>query len=146
MSSSEKIFFNGKITTFDPAIKNATAILISNGRIQTVGSDNEVMKNRTKLTELIDLNQSRVIPGLIDSHIHIIRGGLNYNMELRWDGIDSLTVALQMLKEQVLRTPAPQWVRVVGGFCEHQFREKRLPTLEELNQIAPYTPCAGIRT
>ena len=140
MSSSEKIFFNGKITTFSPAIKNATAISISNGRIQTVGSDNEVMKNRTKLTELIDLNQSRVIPGLIDSHIHIIRGGLNYNMELRWDGIDSLTVALQMLKEQVLRTPAPQWVRVVGGFCEHQFHEKRLPTLEELNQIAPYTP------
>lgn len=140
MSSADKIFFNGKITTFDPNIQQATAIAVANGRIIKVGSDKEVMMTKVKTTELIDLNQSRVIPGLIDSHIHVIRGGLNYNMELRWDGVNSLAVALQMLKEQVQRTPAPQWVRVVGGFCEYQFREKRLPTLAELNQIAPDTP------
>jgi predicted amidohydrolase YtcJ len=45
-----------------------------------------------------------------------------------------------MLKAQVDRTPAPQWVRVVGGFTEHQFAEKRLPTIDELNAIAPDTP------
>jgi predicted amidohydrolase YtcJ len=140
MSSADKIFFNGKITTFDPKIKNATAIAVANGRIIKVGSDHEVMATKVETTELIDLKQSRVIPGLIDSHIHVIRCGLNYTMELRWDGVNSLAVALHMLKEQVLRTPAPQWVRVVGGFCEHQFHEKRLPTLTELNQIAPDTP------
>ncbi len=37
-------------------------------------------------------------------------------------------------------TPPPQWVRVVGGFTEHQFAEKRLPTLDEINAIAPQTP------
>ena len=37
-------------------------------------------------------------------------------------------------------TPAPQWVRVVGGFSEHQFAEKRLPTIAELNAVAPDTP------
>ena len=140
MNSAEKIFFNGKITTFDSKIKNATAIAVANGRIIKVGSDKEIMASKVETTELIDLNQLRVIPGLIDSHIHIIRGGLNYNMELRWDGIDSLAFALQLLKEQVLRTSPPQWVRVVGGFCESQFQEKRLPTLAELNQIAPDTP------
>ncbi|PNB37131.1 amidohydrolase, partial [Pseudomonas sp. FW305-130] len=81
-----------------------------------------------------------IIPGLIDSHMHIIRGGLNYNMELRWDGVPSLADALAMLKRQVDITPAPQWVRVVGGFTEHQFAEKRLPTIAELNAIAPDTP------
>jgi predicted amidohydrolase YtcJ len=81
-----------------------------------------------------------VIPGLIDSHMHIIRGGLNYNMELRWDGVRSLADAMRMLKQQVDRTPAPQWVRVVGGFTAHQFAEKRLPTLEEINAISPDTP------
>ena len=45
-----------------------------------------------------------------------------------------------MLKRQVAITPAPQWVRVVGGFTEHQFVEKRLPTIEELNAVAPDTP------
>jgi len=85
---------------------------------------------------VIDLKGRRVIPGLIDSHMHIIRGGLNYNMELRWDGVPSLADAMAMLKAQVARTPAPQWVRVVGGFTEHQFAEKRLPTIEELNAAA----------
>ena len=139
MDVADTIFFNGKITSFD-AQELISAIAVTNGRISKVGSDKEVMALKGKTTELVDLKQSRVIPGLMDSHLHLIRGGLNYNMELRWDGVDSLAVALHMLKEQVQRTPAPQWVRVVGGFCEYQFREKRLPTLDELNGIAPDTP------
>jgi hypothetical protein len=81
-----------------------------------------------------------VLPGLIDNHLHVIRGGLNFNMELRWDGVHSLADAMSMLKRQVAVTPPPQWVRVVGGFTEHQFVEKRLPTLDELNMVAPETP------
>ena len=81
-----------------------------------------------------------MIPGLTDNHNHVIRGGLNYNMELRWDGVPSLADAMRKLKEQVARTPAPQWVRVVGGFTEHQFAERRLPTLDEINAVAPETP------
>jgi predicted amidohydrolase YtcJ len=61
-------------------------------------------------------------------------------MELRWDGVRSLADAMNMLKRQVAITPAPQWVRVVGGFTEHQFAEKRLPTIDELNAVAPDTP------
>lgn len=140
MKFAEKIFFNGKITTFDPALKDATAIAIAHGRFIKVGSDKDVMATKSEATELIDLNQSRVIPGLIDSHLHVIRGGLFYTMELRWDGVDSLAKAFDMLKEQVKRTPPGQWVRVVGGFSKEQFREKRLPTLDELNQISQDVP------
>jgi predicted amidohydrolase YtcJ len=61
-------------------------------------------------------------------------------MELRWDGVRSLADAMNMLKRQVAVTPAPQWVRVVGGFTEQQFVEKRLPTIAELNAVAPDTP------
>jgi hypothetical protein len=82
----------------------------------------------------------RGLPGLIDNHLHIIRGGLNYNMELRWDGVRSLADAMAMLNRQVAITPPPQWIRMVGGFTAHQFVEKRLPTIEELNAVAPDTP------
>ena len=81
-----------------------------------------------------------MLPGLIDNHLHIIRGGLNFNLELRWDGVRSLADAMAMLRRQVAITPAPQWVRVVGGFTEHQSAEKRLPTIDELNAVAPDTP------
>lgn len=134
------ILRNGRIATLNPQAPTATAVAISGGVFQAVGDDREIMALAGPDTEVIDLGGRTVIPGLNDSHTHLIRGGLNYNMELRWDGVPSLADALRMLKEQAQRTPAPQWVRVVGGFTEHQFAEKRLPTLEEINAAAPDTP------
>jgi predicted amidohydrolase YtcJ len=136
----EMILRGGKLTTLDPANPNATAVAIVDGIFTAVGSDDEVMKLAGTSTRVIDLKGKRLIPGLNDSHTHLIRGGLNYLMELRWDGVTDLATALAMLKAQVAITPPPQWVRVVGGFTDHQFAEKRLPTLEEINAIAPETP------
>ena len=102
---------NGKITTLDRAKPEAQAIAVKDGRITAVGSDREIAPLAGPKTKEIELGRRRVIPGLIDSHTHIIRGGLSYNMELRWDGVRSLADAMRMLKEQVDRTPAPQWVR-----------------------------------
>lgn len=134
------ILTNGKFTTLDRAAPNPEAVAITGGVFSAVGSAEDILISRGPETKVIDLRGRRAVPGLIDSHMHIIRGGLNYNMELRWDGVESLSEALRMLREQVDRTPAPQWVRVVGGFTEHQFAEKRLPTFAELNAIAPDTP------
>lgn len=137
---ADLILFNGRITTLDRENPEASAVALSDGRFLAVGNEREIMTMAGPDTGCIDLNRRRVIPGLIDSHMHVIRGGLNYNMELRWDGVRSLADAMLMLKAQVDRTPPPQWVRVVGGFTEHQFAEKRLPTLDEINAIAPDTP------
>jgi predicted amidohydrolase YtcJ len=136
---------NGKITTLDASRPDASGVVISNGRFTAVGNDAEVMRLADAQTQVIDLGGRRVIPGLIDSHTHLIRGGLNFNLELRWDGVPSLAEAMRLLREQVLRTPPPQWVRVVGGFNEYQFAEKRLPTLAELNAAAPDTPVFILR-
>src|SRR5262249_2034156 len=51
-----------------------------------------------------------------------------------------LAEALRRLREQARRTPAPQWVRVVGGWNELQFAERRMLTLDEINAAAPETP------
>jgi predicted amidohydrolase YtcJ len=134
------ILHRGVFTTLDRSNPTASAVAIKDGRFNRVGQDHEIMPLAGSSTKIIDLKGRRVLPGLIDNHLHIIRGGLNFNMELRWDGIWSLADAMAMLKRQVAITPPPQWVRVVGGFTEHQFAEKRLPTIEEINAIAPDTP------
>lgn len=139
-TAAELIVFNARISTLDPQRPAATALAVANGEVIAVGSDAQVLAHAHDATKLIDARGRRLIPGLNDSHTHLIRGGLNYNLELRWDGVGSLSDAMAMLREQVARTPAPQWVRVVGGFSEHQFAQKRLPTLEELNAVAPDTP------
>ena len=114
--TAELILRNGRFTTLDRSNPTATAVAIEGGRFTAVGRDADVMPQAGRATSIIDLRASRVLPGLIDNHLHIIRGGLNFNMELRWDGVRSLADAMAMLKRQVAITPPPQWVRVVGGF------------------------------
>ena len=138
--SADLILRNGRFTTLDRGNPIASAVAISDGIFTAVDRDNAVMALAGPDTRVVDLKGRRVLPGLIDNHLHIIRGGLNFNMELRWDGVRSLADAMAMLKRQVAVTPPPQWVRVVGGFTAHQFAEKRLPTIEELNAAAPDTP------
>src|SRR6266853_1380628 len=140
MSTPDLILHHGLFTTLDRGNPTASAVAIKDGVFVAVGHDSEVMKLAGSPTRVIDLRGCRVLPGLIDNHLHIIRGGLNFNMELRWDGVRSLADAMAMLKRQVAITPPPQWVRVVGGFTAHQFAEKRLPTIEEINAVAPDTP------
>ncbi len=137
---ADSIIIKGRIATIDEKRSFAQAVAIKGGRFIAVGSDQEIMAYKGEKTKVIDAGGRTVIPGLNDSHLHTIRGGLNYNMELRWDGVPSLADALRMLREQAQRTPPPQWVRVVGGWTEFQFAERRMPTLDEINEVAPETP------
>jgi len=83
--SAELILHNAKIATNGvPSFVEAMAITA--GRISAAGKDDEILRLRGPQTRVIDGRRRTVIPGLNDSHMHPIRGGLNYNLELRWDG------------------------------------------------------------
>ncbi|MFE5555752.1 amidohydrolase [Streptomyces sp. NPDC056544] len=131
---------NAKVHTGDPARPEARAIAIRDGRIAALGDDHDLAGLVGPATRVVDALGRRVVPGLNDSHLHVIRGGLNYVLELRWDGVRSLRQALAMLREQAGRTPKGQWIRVVGGWTAEQFAERRMPTVAELNAAAPDTP------
>ncbi len=134
------ILYNGKVTTLALRQPEVSAIAVSDGVVSAIGTDNEVLSLADEQTQRVDLNGRRVIPGLNDSHLHVIRAGLFYNLELRWDGVPSLSQALAQLKQQADMTPPPQWVRVIGGWNEFQFKEGRMPSLDEINKAAPDTP------
>jgi predicted amidohydrolase YtcJ len=133
------VLHNAKVAT-NGVPSFVEAIAIENGKILAAGTNDEVLRQRGPTTLVIDAGGRTVVPGLNDSHLHLIRGGLNFNMELRWDGVPSLADALRLLREQARRTPPPQWVRVVGGWTEFQFAERRMPTLDEINAVSPDTP------
>src|SRR4030095_11788598 len=96
--TADLILHHGLFTTLSRANPTATAVAIQNGRFVAVGSDKDVMAQAGPKTKVVDLKGRRVLPGLIDNHLHIIRGGLNFNMELRWDGVRSLSDDMAMLK------------------------------------------------
>jgi hypothetical protein len=139
-NKADTVLVNGRFATLDARDTFQSAVAIKNGRFVAVGDERNIMSYRNAETQVIDVGGRTVIPGLIDSHNHFTREGRNYNLELRWDGVRSLSEGLAMLREQVKRTPPPQWVRVVGGWSEYQFSERIMPTLEEINAISPTTP------
>src|SRR3989442_1421794 len=139
-SPADLLLVNGRIATQDDRQSFVSALAIKDGRIHATGDTATVMPHRGPATRVVELNGRTVIPGLIDSHSHPIRGGLHYNLELRWDGVPSLADAMRMRREQGRRTPRNQWVRLTGGWSEFQLAEKGMPPLEELNAAAPDTP------
>lgn len=138
--AADLIVTNAKVHTMDEQRPQATAFAVRDGRFIAVGDAAEMDRFFGKKTRRIDARGHTLIPGLNDSHAHAIRGGRFYNLELRWDGVDSLEIALGMIREQAQRTPSGQWVRVIGGWSPYQFAEKRMPTVKELNEAAPETP------
>ncbi|MFD0277404.1 amidohydrolase [Kitasatospora sp. NPDC127111] len=137
---ADLVVHNAKVHTGTALPAAVSAVAVRDGRIAAVGHDAEMAPLIGPGTRVVDAVGRRVVPGLNDSHLHVIRGGLNYVLELRWDGVRSLRRALAMLREQAARTPKGQWVRVVGGWSADQFAERRLPTVAELNEAAPDTP------
>ncbi|WP_296405527.1 amidohydrolase [Psychrobacter sp.] len=140
LQSADMIVTNAKVAVMDKKRTISEAIAVKDGKVLRTGSNDEILRLKDGHTQVIDGHGRTLIPGLNDSHLHITRGGRFYNSELRWDGVTSLKEALRMLKEQAQRTPKGQWVRVVGGWSPYQFEEKRMPTIEEINEATGDTP------
>ncbi|AZA85475.1 amidohydrolase [Chryseobacterium shandongense] len=136
---ADLIVFNAKITTGSLSKPQASAVAVKRGRIYALGTDSEILKFKDNATKLIDAGGKRMIPGINDAHIHILNDR-SYNYNVRWEGVPTLKRALAMLSEQAKRTPEGQWVKVIGGWSPYQFKEKRLPTIEEIRKAVPNRP------
>ncbi len=138
-SGADLIMFNARIYTGNRAQPEATALAVKDGRIYSVGPDADILRLKSAETKVIDAHSRRLIPGIIDAHIHVLND-LAYNYNVRWDGVPTLRQALAMLHKQAARTPEGQWVKVIGGWSPFQFKENRLPTLSELQKAVPNRP------
>jgi predicted amidohydrolase YtcJ len=134
---ADTILTNGKVVTVDAAFRIAEAVAVANGKILAVGTSAEIAKHAGPSTQVLDLAGRTVIPGLIDSHIHVIDPGTTYSAELSWVGVPTLEAALKLVREAAEHTTPGSWIAVIGGWDELQFAEKRRPTPEELKAAAP---------
>lgn len=139
----EIVLRNGRIWTdlACPPDGGPTAIAISNGLVLAIGDEADAAGWSGPATTVVDLGGRRVVPGLIDSHIHAVRAGLSYLDELDWTGVRSLAEALETIRAAADARPAGTWIPVIGGWHPTQFRdEPRMPTPAELTAIAPRHP------
>jgi predicted amidohydrolase YtcJ len=138
--SADTILLNGKIVTLDAKSSVAQAVAIRDGRVMAVGANDEIRKLAGPATKTVDVGGRTVIPGLIDSHIHALRAGLTYSVELSWIGVPSLAKGLELIREAARNSKPGTWIKIGGGWTEMQFPEKRGPTVEELAAAAPDRP------
>lgn len=136
---ADLVLVNGRLWdgTHRPA---ATALLISGGRILEIGSDAQVTAAAGDRVRRVDLGGRRVIPGLIDSHIHMVRGGLRWRSIVRWNEVTSLAEALELVRSRAQEATLDEWVAVLGGWHPGQFEEARPPTREELDSAGSGRP------
>jgi predicted amidohydrolase YtcJ len=142
-AAPDLIFTNGKIVTVDERFTIAQAVAVKGDRIVAVGSNQEITKLAGAGARTVDLRGRTAIPGLIDNHLHLLRAGNTWELELRWDGVYSRKQAIDMLRERAKKVGPGGWVFNIGGWATAQFADDRKPfTREELDAIAPDNPVA----
>ena len=138
---AEIILSNGKVVTVDDRFSIASAVAIRGERIVAVGSDRDVAAFAGPATRRIDLGGRTVIPGLIDNHMHLLRAGTTWQFEVRLDGVESRTVALDLLRARAKTTPRGEWIYTLGGWAMEQFADDQTPFMRaELDRAVPDHP------
>ncbi len=139
-AAADTILVNGRVITLDDTSSIVQAVAIRDGKVLAVGADADIRRRADVRTTIIDLGGRTVLPGLMDSHIHALRAGLTYAVELSWIGVPSLAEGLDLIREAARKSPPGAWIKIGGGWTELQFPEKRGPTVEELVAAAPDRP------
>ncbi|MGK3951051.1 amidohydrolase [Microbacterium sp. I2] len=137
------LLHHGRVTTFadpDEGAAEAQSVAVAGGRIIAVGSDDDLAPLRPLSARTIDLGGRRVLPGLNDSHVHAVRGGVSWTRTMHWEDVRSIAEALVRVREDARDRGPGAWVSVVGGWHSSQLTEDRTPTRAELDAAAPDNP------
>lgn len=135
---TRRALVNGKVWT---GTAHVEAMAIRGDRVLAVGDRDDVLEAVGPGAEVVDLEGRRAMPGLIDSHVHFLRAGINWNDLVRWDdGVTSLSEGLARISQAAGRVAPGTWLRVLGGWHPGQFEERRRPTKAELDAAAPDHP------
>ncbi|MDT5059645.1 MAG: hypothetical protein QOH63_104 [Acidobacteriota bacterium] len=136
--TADIVFKNGNIYTVNESQPHAQAIAVKAGRVIFVGSNADVKKYEGKATHVVDLQGRTVVPGMTDSHNHLIGVGLR-EMTLNLEGTVSLEDFLAKVKARVDRAKANEWV-TGRGWIETFWKPPVFPTRQELDRVAPNNP------
>lgn len=134
------ILINGKIVTVDKDFSIQQAVAVRDGKIFAAGSTSRIKGLAGTKTKVIDLKGRTVIPGLIDAHMHFLRAGFRWRQELRLDTARSVKEILGLIERRVGQIRPGEWILTFGGWHESQLEERRAPTREELDRVAPHNP------
>ena len=142
--SADTIFTNGNVYTVNDAAPHAEAIAIKSGHIAFVGSNERAKSYTGPRTRTIDLKGKTVVPGLTDSHYHILGVGERLT-QLDLASATSREAFLDKVKEQAENAAPAKWI-TGRGWIETFWKPPVFPTRADLDRVAPDNPVFLVRT
>jgi predicted amidohydrolase YtcJ len=143
---ADLILFNGKIITVDESFWIAEAVSVKDGKIQEVGENSEILKYKNDDTEVIDLEGKTVIPGLYDSHLHLIETGLALSLiNCRTPPMISIKDIKKAVAMKVAQVKPREWI-LGRGWDQVKLAEHKNPTRWDFDDVAPENPVVLTRT
>ncbi|ASN04448.1 amidohydrolase [Virgibacillus necropolis] len=142
----QTLFIDGEVITVNGSNQVTEAVAIKGNRIQAVGSTEDILTLKDENSEVIKLNGNTLMPGFIDSHLHITMYGTNaLSISCKSEHIQSIDNLLKDIKKRATSTPKGEWIRA-WGYHEGNIAEKRFPTKEEMDTVTTDHPILVVRT
>lgn len=138
MNFADKILYNGTILSMDENRGIYNALAIKDGKIAAVGDKNEILGFKYEGTEFMDLEGKTVLPGFIDSHVHLTQTGLN-TLGIDLTKVKSIEEILKLIKRRCETNPEEPFIRGIG-YDDENMIEKRPPSIKELDEVIPDKP------
>jgi predicted amidohydrolase YtcJ len=143
---ADLILTGGKIVTVDEDFNIAEAVAVKDGKFVAVGTDQDMKTWRGEATEIIDLKGKMVLPGLIDSHLHMVSSGtILSQINCRTPPMSSISDIMATVKEEVAKAKTGEWIQG-RGWDQAKLAEHRDPTRWDLDEAAPDNPVCLTRT
>lgn len=147
MGSADMVLLNGNVITVDTDFSIAEAIAIRNGRFLAIGTNHQIRELIDRETEQLDLGGKTVLPGIIDSHIHLSLWSTTrppLSLDLSYPNVKSIRDVVALVREKAAELPEGEWVRGYG-WDESYFEEwakdhNRHPTRWDLDEVSPNHP------
>jgi predicted amidohydrolase YtcJ len=136
--TADLILWGGLVHTFDDAGTTVTAVAVRDGVILAVGTDEQILPLAQAGARRIDLHGGVLLPGLIDTHIHLPFIGGKTEKAFLYD-VTSIEEIVERLSAYAEQTTGPL-IGVGGNFHPAALAEGRLPTAEDLDRVATDRP------
>ncbi len=141
--SRATVFLNGKILTLSSARARASAVLVEDGRVSSIGSTSAVLHDAPKGVAKVDLAGNYVVPGFNDCHTHFIHMGVDYST-VDLSHTRSLEEALQLIRNRAKKLPEGKWL-VATGWSESAWPSGRFIARSDLDKCCPGRPAVAYR-